>query len=365
MKKKQVNLKIKLLLPVILMAFLPSHAYSSGFPIVDIPNVAAGVWGNIKKIGEGISRNEEYIKIMKFAEETFALQTDGMNNGAANLAVRKNKAREDIAKKEAEKVFTATPDACNQVAFSLSLESHDCASRREGLAKIHLPQRNAFYKDDEEARDEMALDLVQDIHGSYPSLFEMESEEDNNSQNSQSTPETAPAVFALNSNALLSSSDALLSLDKKQYDAMNNFISLIVPDYSFRNKMEPMIQSLTGDNGKLRIQSKELKRSVASSSLESNLNLRTSITVLQGADQRSNGSLQPSKLYTMSQSIKEASSETALYKIATSEISTPVLLYRQRVLNLAKSVDLQLEQFKRDLSLEAVISTRLATMIND
>lgn len=353
-------MKNKKLLPVIIALSLPISA-QAGFPQIDAPNIAADVWGNIQKIGEGIQKSGAMDKAMMFGKEMFGLENMTTNNAAANMVARQNAARQEIQNTGIAEQFAATPNVCSQVSFSFALGDIGCKAESSSTTDLGTPEHDAFISNDDSQKDKLAKKLVEDIQETYPSMFSNSSDSDTNSGSDvPDGPDEAPSIYSTNANALFSSADAFLALDHESYSSMSDFISLIVPDYSFRDTFSNLDSMTDGDQ--LYFLSVEAKRAVPEQALKSILGLRTTASAL-AQDQGSASGNQTSKLFSMSQAIKDAASESAIYAISVGETSTVTQLYRQRVLNLARAVELQLESFKKDLEFEGVMATRLSLLM--
>lgn len=338
------------------MLMLPASKSHAEFPLVDIPNLAAGVWGNIQKMAEGIQNSELYNQLFTLVKENFKLETASVNNGAANYVARTNAAKQEIQNMEMAEQMQPIGNACQQVTFAFSLGDLGCKAETAGKKFLDNPSRKAYLNNNDKEKQKIAKQLVEDIQSTYPGIFKKK-----DSDKDVATSEDAPIAYSLNANPLFSSSEAFLALDQEEYDAMSNLISLIVPDYSFRETYKNLDD--LNERQLLLFSSSEALRSVPEQSLKAILGVRTSGEVL-AREQGSESSNTSSKLHSLSEAIKDASSESAIYSISVGDTSTPSQLYRHRVLNLARSVELQLEQFKESLNVEGMMATRLSIMLD-
>lgn len=356
-------MKKRIILPFIISLILSGNV-NAGFPQIDSPNISADIWGNIQKMGQAIQNSGLMDQAMMLGKEMFSLENMATNNAAANAVARENAAKQEIQNIGILEQMAAIPGVCGQVSFSFALGDIGCATEDASRKDIYSPEYDAYIENDTDAKSEMALDLVKDIQKTYPSLYGAEN--GSNSSSSSGDPdsgssEAAPIVYSTNANPLMASADAFLALDYDQYSSMSDFISLIVPDYSFR-RSDGSFKNMT-DRQKTEFMSLEARRAIPEQALRSILALRSSKAALTKDSANPSGN-QLSELYSMSEAIKEASSESAIYAISVGETSTPTQLYRQRVMNLTRGLELQLAQFKKGLELEGIQATKLSYLID-
>lgn len=356
MKNKKV-----ILLTLALSAPLNAHA---GFPQIDAPSIAANIWGNIQKIGAGIQNSGLMDQALTLGKEMFSLENMAQNNAAANVAARQNAAKQQVQNIELMEQMAATPNVCEQVSFSFAFGDIGCKADESAKKNFNSPEYKAFIESDSKKKNELANKLVKKIQATNPELFD--ADEDGNpirtlDDKPVRTQVSAPNVYSTNANALFSSADAYMALDYDEYSSMSDFISLIVPDHSFRSTLSDL-KNMNEDQ-QLVFMSLEARRAVPDQALRSILSKRTSASALAQSTGGSSGN-ETSELFSMSEAIKNASSESAIYAISVGETSTVSQLYRHRVLNLTRAVELQLEQFKAGLEYEGLLATKLAFLMD-
>lgn len=323
----------------------------AGFPQIDFAGIVAAIVSTLIKVMNIEAKKQINELELKAKEELGKLTMENLQKAAASAIENIQKQMIDEQNKKLAEQMSASPIICEQVANSVMAQNSTCISQEVARNITDTRSYAAYVQENDVVKEQEARKLLYNIEKSNPELFGRESAED--------ISKPAPEVYAINGTPLMSNSEAYKALDNESYEAMKNLISLIVPDPSMSSIPDQLSNYDDFDmNG---LMSSEARKNLAKQSLLVNLGLRASKSSIFSKITN----VPTSRLYELNHSISSSVSESAIYKISIGETSTPTKLYRTQLLNLLRSLELQLEEFKGQLRLEATIATKLASKIEE